>query len=112
MVTDPVARRQTQIDVAVVEPGPGGSKQAVHLLGEAKWGTVMGLSHLERLTRAREVLTARGMDTSRCQLACFSANGFGDSLRREVSHGAQGEDGVLLIGPDELYGGPSRAPLH
>jgi uncharacterized protein len=112
VVTDPVARRQTQIDVAVVEPGSGGSKQAVHLLGEAKWGTVMGLSHLQRLARAREVLTARGMDTSRCQLACFSAAGFSDSLRREMSRGAQDEDGVLLLGLDELYGGAFRAWLH
>ncbi|WP_405801910.1 ATP-binding protein [Streptomyces sp. NBC_01506] len=109
VVTDPVARRQTQIDVAVVEPGAGGRKQAVHLLGEVKWGTVMGLSHLERLARAREVLTARGMDTSRCQLACFSGAGFSDSLRSEVAREAGDGDDVLLIGLDELYGGPFRA---
>ncbi|MDH6628235.1 hypothetical protein M2271_006067 [Streptomyces sp. LBL] len=55
--------------------------------------------HLERLERAREVLAGRGMDTTRCGLACFSAAGFSDALRVEAGRG-----GVLLIGLDELYG--------
>jgi hypothetical protein len=92
-------RRQIQIDVAVVEPGSGGNKSAVTLLGEAKWGTLMGMSHLERLGRARELLAGRGMDTTRCGLACFSAAGFSDALRDEAERG-----GVLLIGLDGLYG--------
>ena len=101
VVTDPAARRQIQIDVAVVEPGSGGSKPAVLLLGEAKWGTIMGLSHLERLTQARELLAGRGMDTTRCELACFSGAGFSDALRSET---ARSDNGVLLIGLEELYG--------
>ncbi|MFD2687201.1 ATP-binding protein [Streptomyces phyllanthi] len=99
VVTDSKERRQIQIDVAVVEPGSGGSRPSVALLGEAKWGTVMGVGHLERLSRARELLTARGMDTTRCGLACFSAAGFSDALRAEAERG-----GVLLVGLDELYG--------
>ncbi|PNG20757.1 AAA family ATPase [Streptomyces cahuitamycinicus] len=99
VVTDSRERRQIQIDVAVVESGSGGGRPAVTLLGEAKWGTVMGTNHLERLERARELLAGRGLDTTRCGLACFSAAGFSDALRREAERG-----GVLLIGLDELYG--------
>lgn len=106
VVTDPKARRQIQVDVAVVEPGSGGTRPSVSLLGEAKWGTVMGLNHLERLGRARQILAGRGMDTTRCGLACFSAAGFSDALRAEAGRGD-----VLLIGLDELYGHAQPKPL-
>jgi uncharacterized protein len=99
VVTDSKARRQIQVDVAVVEPGSGGARPSVSLLGEVKWGTVMGLNHLERLARARDVLAERGTDTTECGLACFSAAGFSDALRGEAACG-----GVLLVGLDELYG--------
>jgi AAA+ ATPase superfamily predicted ATPase len=100
VVSDQVARRQIEIDVAVVEPGAGGSRAGVHLLGEAKWGTVMGLSHLERLARARELLAGRGLDTTGCALACFSGAGFSEALRGEAARTGD----VLLVGLDELYG--------
>ena len=99
VVTDPKERRQIQIDVAVVEQGSGRSRPAVSLLGEAKWGTVMGLPHLERLRRARELLAGRGLDISHCGLACFSAAGFSEALRGEAARA-----GVLLVGLTELYG--------
>ncbi|MES5821787.1 ATP-binding protein [Streptomyces sp. RG80] len=99
VVTDSKNRRQIQVDVAVVERGSGGSRSSVSLLGEVKWGTVMGTAHLERLARARELLSARGVDTSHCGLACFSAAGFSEALRTEAARG-----GVLLIGLAELYG--------
>ncbi|MFM9446104.1 ATP-binding protein [Streptomyces acidiscabies] len=99
IVADPKERRQIEIDVAVVEQGTGASRPSVALLGEVKWGTVMGRAHLDRLSRAKELLTARGMDTSHCGLACFSGAGFSDSLRAEASGG-----GILLVGLDELYG--------
>lgn len=100
VVADPKERRQIQIDVAVLEPGSGGNQPSAALLGEAKWGTVMGIGHLERLGRARELLTGRGTDTSRCVLACFSGAGFSDALRAEAAR----VGGVLLVGLDELYG--------
>jgi AAA+ ATPase superfamily predicted ATPase len=100
VVSDQVARRQIEIDVAVVEPGAADSRAAVHLLGEAKWGTVMGLSHLERLARARELLAGRGLDTTGCALACFSGAGFSEALRGEAARTGD----VLLVGLDELYG--------
>jgi hypothetical protein len=100
VVTDPAARQQIEIDAAVVEAGSGSGRPEVALLGEAKWGTVMGLPHLERLTRARELLAGRGMGTDRCRLACFSAAGFSDALRTQAADG----DDILLIGLPELYG--------
>ncbi|MCW8377115.1 hypothetical protein [Streptomyces justiciae] len=99
VVTDTKERRQIQVDVAVVERGSGGDRPAVTLLGEAKWGTVMGRNHLERLARARDLLAGRGMDTTGCGLACFSAAGFSEALRAEADR-----SGVLLVGLDELYG--------
>ncbi|MFM9590202.1 AAA family ATPase [Streptomyces scabiei] len=99
IVTDSAERRQLQVDVAVVEPGSGGRRPMVGLLGEAKWGTVLGVGHLERLDRARQLLGRRGFDTSRCGLAFFSAAGFSDALRARAEEG-----GVLLVGLDELYG--------
>ncbi|MFD7059752.1 ATP-binding protein [Streptomyces sp. NPDC059906] len=106
VVTDPRARRQTEIDVAVAGPGSGGEKPFVSLLGEAKWGTVMGVNHLERLMRARDVLAERGYDTTQCALGCFSAAGFSDTLRAQAEGG-----GVLLIGLDELYGRSMPDPV-
>ncbi|MDB1090027.1 ATP-binding protein [Streptomyces sp. ACA25] len=100
VVTDPTARRQLEIDAAVVEPGSGGSRASVTALAEAKWGTVMGLPHLEKLRRATELLARRGMDTSGCRLVCFSAAGFSDALRTEAAR----DGGLFLVGLDELYG--------
>lgn len=98
VVVDPVARQQIEIDVAVTESGSGGSRASVAMLGEAKWGTVMGLPQLDRLRRARDLLDGRGLDTDRCALACFSATGFSDALRAEAER-----DEVLLLGLAELY---------
>jgi AAA+ ATPase superfamily predicted ATPase len=98
IVVDPAGRRQIEIDVAVTESGTGGSRASVAMLGEAKWGTVMGIGHLERLSRARELLADRGVDTGQCVLACFSAAGFSGALREEAARAD-----VLLLGLEELY---------
>lgn len=108
IVSDPATRQQIEIDVAVVEAGTGARKPTVALLGEAKWGTVMGVGHLAKLRRAREALADRGMDVARCVLACFSAAGFSDALRAEVS---QEREPVLLLGLEELYGRLPPTPL-
>jgi hypothetical protein len=44
-------------------------------------GEVMGGYHVERLARARDLLSA-SHDTSDCVLACYSATGFHDDLRK------------------------------
>ena len=60
---------------------------------------MIGVAHLERLGRARELLAARGLDTAHCGLVFFSAAGFSESLRTAAERG-----GVLLVGLDEIYG--------
>ncbi|MFD8103653.1 ATP-binding protein [Nocardia fluminea] len=99
VVSDQHQRTQIQIDTAVTDPGDGGTPASVSLLGEAKWGTTVGKNHLERLLRARTLLTERGWDTSNCKLALFSGAGFSDALRREID----GNPEVILIGSSELY---------
>lgn len=100
VVPDPAARSQIQIDVALIHSGDGGHKPAVSLLGEAKWGTIMGNNHVERLRRARQLLAHSGWDVSPCRIACFSAAGFTDSLHET----AKNDPEVRLIGLSELYG--------
>jgi hypothetical protein len=67
-------------------------------LGEAKWGKVMGLRHVERLRRARALLAAKGHDTTATTLACYSGAGFDEALSAAAADGD-----VLLIGADRLY---------
>jgi len=98
-VTDSVGRSRIQIDVAVTQPGSGGRKASVELLGEAKWGVTMGINHLERLARARELLAGNRLDVSGCRLACFGGAGFSEALRAR----AEQDSDVLLIGLDDLY---------
>ncbi len=98
-VNDPAAKRQLQIDVAVLGAPDAGTPRRVVSLGEAKWGKVMGLKHLDRLRRARDLLGARGFAVEDAVLACYSAAGFDDDLRAEASQG-----GVALIDLDQLYG--------
>jgi hypothetical protein len=92
--------RQIRIDVAVVQAGRGGRRSTVSLLGEAKWGVTMGVGHLERPIRAREVLIGGGLEVAGCHLACFSGTGFSDALRER----ARSDPDVLLIGLSDLYG--------
>ena len=66
------------------------------MLGEAKWGKVLGKRHIERLRRARELLTERGYDTRDTTLACYSGAGF------EAGMGGSDER-VRLIGLEDLY---------
>jgi hypothetical protein len=45
----------------------------------------LGLRHLERLARARELLSARGYDTARTALGMYSGSGFDrNGARRET----------------------------
>jgi hypothetical protein len=99
VVPDQQARSQIQIDVAVTQQGSGAQRAAVSLLGEAKWGTTMGIPHLQRLERARELLANTDRDVSACRLACFSAAGFSDTLRDQAAD----RDDLLLVGLDDLY---------
>jgi hypothetical protein len=96
-VADPANKAQIEIDVAVLGAARSGEPRPVISLGEAKWGKVMGPRHVERLRRARALLTVKGYDTSATTLACYSAAGFDPALE------AAADSDVLLIGADRLY---------
>ncbi|GAA1602765.1 ATP-binding protein [Kribbella sancticallisti] len=97
VVSDTAGRRQIEIDVAITHFGNAGA--GVALLGEAKWGRTMGVDHLDRLVRARDLLGGRGLDTGRCLLACFSGTGFTDALRAVEAE----RDDVLLVTLADMY---------
>jgi hypothetical protein len=59
----------------------------------------MGPRHLERLARARALLTVKGYDTDGTVLACYSGGGFDANL----SDAVRNRQDVLLIGLDQLY---------
>jgi hypothetical protein len=65
-------------------------------LGEAKWGETMNGAHVERLARARDLLSAH-FDTAGCVLACYSAAGFHHDLT------ASRDPLLALIGLADLY---------
>jgi uncharacterized protein len=98
-IADPASKAQIEIDVAVLGPARPGEPRQVISLGEAKWGKVMGLRHIERLRRARALLTAKGYDTTGTALVCYSGTGFDPALQA-----AAGSGDVLLIDVDRLYG--------
>ena len=81
--------------MAVVERPPGSAKPKVALLGEAKWGTRSGPQHYARLARARDLLAARGYDTTDCRLACFSGKEVAERLRTDADS--------ILVTLDDLY---------
>jgi uncharacterized protein len=99
VVADPIRRGQIQVDAAVLaSDGPRDSRRVLSL-GEAKWGKVMSIRHLDRLRRARDLLSVRGYDTTGTKLTCYGGAGFDADLRAA----AKTQPDVLLIGLDDLY---------
>lgn len=98
MVNDPAARGQIEIDVAVTA-AERADRRRLLALGEVKWGETIGPGHLDRLRRARELLTRRGLDTASTRLLLFSGAGFSEALRTM----AQSDPQLLLIGLGQLY---------
>jgi AAA+ ATPase superfamily predicted ATPase len=97
VVADPANRKQIQIDVAVLASAEHGQPRKLLSLGEAKWDRVMDNRHVERLRRARDLLTAKGFDTRDTVLACYSGAGFHPDLA------ADKPNNVRLIGLGQLY---------
>jgi uncharacterized protein len=98
-INDPAARTTIQVDVTALGPGDG-NRPPLLMIGECKWNEVMGLGHLERMRRARELLRTSGrFNASATRIACFSGAGFTADLE---SAAAAGE--VDLFGLDDLYG--------
>lgn len=99
-VADPVKRTQIEVDVAVLAQEDPGRRRRILSLGEAKWDSVMTPGHLERLRRARDLLSVKGFDTTDTVLTCYSGAGFDTNLRET----ARADAHVLLVGLDTLYG--------
>lgn len=99
VVGDPARREQIQVDVVVFgQPEPGAARRIL-ALGEAKWGATLGVRHLDRLSRARDLLSSRGYDTRETRLACFGGAGFD----QELAAVARADPDVLLVPVDRLY---------
>ncbi|MEV5414069.1 ATP-binding protein [Thermopolyspora sp. NPDC052614] len=98
-VADPANRTTIEIDVAVLAPGDAANHRTVISLGEAKWGKVMGLRHLDRLRRARDLLAVKSYDTSQTVLVCYSGAGFDPALQAQ----AAADDRIRLIDLRRLY---------
>ncbi|MHA6761484.1 ATP-binding protein [Streptacidiphilus sp. PAMC 29251] len=97
-VNDASNRTTCEVDVAVLGHADGG-RPPLLAIGEAKWNDVMGLGHLERLRRIRELLRANEkFDTTQTRLTCFSGMGFTAELHACAERGE-----VELIGLGDLY---------
>jgi hypothetical protein len=99
VVADPTGRTQIQIDVAVFAPAQPGRPRQVLSLGEAKWGKVMTMAHVDRLRRAAQLLAARGFDTGATRYTCYGGAGFDERLRAAVTS----DDRIQLVGLPHLY---------
>ncbi|MBV9450067.1 MAG: ATP-binding protein [Streptosporangiaceae bacterium] len=99
IVADPANRTQIQVDVAVLAVSAPGEPRRVLSLGESKWGDVMGMKHLDRLRRARDLLSVKGLSTEDTVLACYSGAGFADELRAR----AHEDPRILLVDLGRLY---------
>lgn len=99
VVNDPARRTSHEVDVAVIGVADGGRAPLLSI-GEVKWGETMGVGHLERLTRIRDLITrGRRYDTTRTRLVCYSGAGFTPELHQI----AVTPEHVTLIDLDDLY---------
>lgn len=101
VVNDAAQRRSHEVDVAVLGHADG-ARRPLLAIGEAKWGDIIGMGHLERLRRIRSVLeNHRTLDASRSRLLLFSGSGFTDELRTL----AKGAEDIVLVDAQRLYRG-------
>lgn len=84
------------MDVVVFAPAAPGQSRRIVALGEVNWGETMGREHVNRLARARDLLSAT-FDTDGCVLACCSAAGFSKELEDEGRR-------LALVTLGDIYG--------
>lgn len=95
LVSDPSTRTSHEVDVAVFDP-----EDRLLAIGEAKWGEVVGLGHLRRLSHIADLLARQARRPG--VLALFSGNGFSADLRAEAERSA---GRVQLVDLERLYTG-------
>jgi AAA+ ATPase superfamily predicted ATPase len=95
VVHDRKGRTGHEVDVVVFDP-----EGKLLAIGEAKWGDVVGLGHLDRLKKIADLLAAQGQRPG--VIALFSGTGFTAELRAQ----AVASDGAIqLVDLERLYTG-------
>jgi hypothetical protein len=98
VVNDPERKSAHQVDVVVFGNNDAGQRILL-AIGEAKWAEPMGVGHLARLQRVRELLVRNGQPGAQtARLLCFGGAKPSAQLRHAASEGE-----VRLIGLDDLY---------
>jgi uncharacterized protein len=98
LVNDPELKKSHQVDVAAFGNGPDGGRVLL-AIGEAKWAETLGMGHLARLRRVRDLLIRAGhpgAETARLLLF-----GCGEPSSQLLGPAADGD--VQLIGLNDLY---------
>jgi uncharacterized protein len=99
-INDAAGKSQLEVDVAALAMPAPNEPRRILSLGEAKWGEVMGISHLRRLERAAALLAARRYDTKETVLACYSGAGFDPGLREQATRDS---NRIRLFSLQDLY---------
>jgi uncharacterized protein len=98
LVNDPEQKKSHQVDVAAFGHDHDG-RRVLLAIGEAKWAEPIGMGHLARLRRIKELLTRAGQPGAEtAQLFLFGAAEPSPRLRGPAADGD-----VQLIGLYELY---------
>ena len=98
MVNDPEQRKSLEVDVAAFGNDADG-RRVLLAIGEAKWAETIGMGHLARLRRIRDLLVHSGQpgaDTAR--LFLFGSTDPSSQIRTAAADGD-----VQLIGLKDLY---------
>ncbi|GAA3611915.1 ATP-binding protein [Kineosporia mesophila] len=99
VINDPANRTQIEIDVVAFSAQQSNGPRNVVSLGEVKWGEVIGVDHLRRLKKARDLLQAKSYHTENTVLALYGGAGFTDELTALATK----DDQVLLVDLERLY---------
>ncbi|CAN5918037.1 hypothetical protein BH23ACT10_BH23ACT10_39350 [soil metagenome] len=96
--TDRAGRSRYEVDIVGLGQRDDGAI-AVRVLGECKYGRILGMQDLRRLQRVRDLLAQR-VDVTDARLLLASGAGFSSELRD-----AAVDPEILLVDPERLYGG-------
>ncbi len=98
LVNDPEQKKSYQIDVAAFGNDAGG-RRVLLAIGEAKWAETIGMGHLARLRRIRDLLVRAGRPGAEtARLLLFGSSEPSSQLRTPAADGD-----VQLIGLNDLY---------